>query len=148
LFGDFIEGRWGEKRGEFHETLRGHVDAGRITHGWAHAASSAGGVERMGEPPALPGPSCWPSPSWRYGTASNADSRSHRAHTEVRRRWRCGGPGRRCPTIADRVAQTVVAARIEAVVEPVFHGDSYGYWPGRSALDAVGICRERCWDYD
>jgi len=52
------------------------------------------------------------------------------------------------PTIADRVAQTVVAARIEAVVEPVFHGDSYGYRPGRSALDAVGICRERCWDYD
>jgi len=52
LFGDFIEGRWGEKRGEFHETLRGHVDAGRIAHGWAHAASSAGGVERIGEPSA------------------------------------------------------------------------------------------------
>jgi RNA-directed DNA polymerase len=52
------------------------------------------------------------------------------------------------PTIADRVAQTVVAARIEAVVEPVFHGDSYGYRPGRSALDAVGACRERCWKHD
>jgi RNA-directed DNA polymerase len=52
------------------------------------------------------------------------------------------------PTIADRVAQTVVAARIEAAVEPVFHGDSYGYRPGRKALDAVGICRERCWNYD
>lgn len=52
------------------------------------------------------------------------------------------------PTIAGRVAQTVVAARIEAVVEPVFHGGSCGYRPGRSALDAVGICRERCWDYD
>jgi RNA-directed DNA polymerase len=52
------------------------------------------------------------------------------------------------PTIADRVAQTVVAARIEAVVEPVFHGDSYGYRPGRSALDAVGVARRRCWDYD
>jgi RNA-directed DNA polymerase len=52
------------------------------------------------------------------------------------------------PTIADRVAQTVVAARIEAAVEPVFHGDSYGYRPGRKALDAVGICRQRCWDYD
>jgi RNA-directed DNA polymerase len=52
------------------------------------------------------------------------------------------------PTIADRVAQTVVAARIEAVVEPVFHGDSYGYRPGRSALDAVGVARQRCWDYD
>jgi len=52
------------------------------------------------------------------------------------------------PCVADRVAQTVVAARIEAVVEPVFHGDSYGYRPGRSALDAVGVCRERCWKHD
>jgi RNA-directed DNA polymerase len=52
------------------------------------------------------------------------------------------------PTIADRVAQTVVAARIEAAAEPVFHADSYGYRPGKSALDAVGRCRERCWAYD
>jgi group II intron reverse transcriptase/maturase len=52
------------------------------------------------------------------------------------------------PTIADRVAQTVVARRLEAKVEPVFHPDSYGYRPGRSALDAVGVCRERCWKYD
>jgi RNA-directed DNA polymerase len=52
------------------------------------------------------------------------------------------------PTIADRVAQTVAAARIEAAVEPVFHPDSYGYRPGRGALDAVGVCRERCWRYN
>lgn len=52
------------------------------------------------------------------------------------------------PTIADRVAQTVVAARIGAVVEPVFCADSYGYRPGKQALDAVGRCRERCWAYD
>jgi RNA-directed DNA polymerase len=52
------------------------------------------------------------------------------------------------PTIGDRIAQTVVAARIEAVVEPKFHPDSDGYRPGRSALDAVGKCRERCWEYD
>jgi len=52
------------------------------------------------------------------------------------------------PTIADRVAQTVVARRLETKVEPVFHPDSYGYRPGRSALDAVGVCRERCWKYD
>jgi RNA-directed DNA polymerase len=42
------------------------------------------------------------------------------------------------PTVADRVAQTVVAARLEKEVEPKFHDDSYGYRPGRSALDAVG----------
>src|SRR6266487_2357698 len=52
------------------------------------------------------------------------------------------------PTVADRVAQTVVAARLEKVVEPKFHADSYGYRPGRSALDAVGRCRERCWRHD
>ena len=42
------------------------------------------------------------------------------------------------PTVADRVAQTVVALYLEARVEPVFHQDSYGYRPGRSALEAVG----------
>jgi len=52
------------------------------------------------------------------------------------------------PTVADRVAQTVAAARLEAKVEPIFHPDSYGYRPGRSALDAVGACRRRCWKYD
>jgi RNA-directed DNA polymerase len=52
------------------------------------------------------------------------------------------------PTIADRVAQTVVAARIETAAEPVFHPGSFGYRPGRSQLDAVAACRERCWDYD
>jgi RNA-directed DNA polymerase len=52
------------------------------------------------------------------------------------------------PTVSDRVAQTVVAGRIEARVEPVFHRDSFGYRPGRSALDAVKVCRERCWKYD
>jgi RNA-directed DNA polymerase len=52
------------------------------------------------------------------------------------------------PTVADRVAQTVVARRLEARVEPVFHPDSYGYRPGRSALDAVRECRKRCWQND
>jgi group II intron reverse transcriptase/maturase len=52
------------------------------------------------------------------------------------------------PTIADRIAQTVVAARLEGKVEPIFHPDSYGYRPNRSALDAVAACRRRCWKYD
>jgi RNA-directed DNA polymerase len=52
------------------------------------------------------------------------------------------------PTVADRVAQTVVARRLEARVEPIFHPDSYGYRPGRSALDAVAVCRRRCWRSD
>jgi RNA-directed DNA polymerase len=52
------------------------------------------------------------------------------------------------PAVADRVAQTVVAARLEKNVEPKFHDDFYGYRPGRSALDAAGKCRERCWRHD
>jgi RNA-directed DNA polymerase len=52
------------------------------------------------------------------------------------------------PTVADRIAQTVVAGYLEPGVEPIFHPDSYGYRPGRSALDAVGVCRERCWRQD
>jgi RNA-directed DNA polymerase len=62
-----------------------------------------------------------------------------------------GGRGVRTlgvPTVADRVAQTVVRLYLEPEVEPIFHPDSYGYRPGRSALDAVGRCRERCWRYD
>ncbi|EQD72588.1 reverse transcriptase/maturase protein, partial [mine drainage metagenome] len=51
------------------------------------------------------------------------------------------------PTVADRVAQTVVALYLEPKVEPLFHPDSYGYRPGRSALDAVAACRQRCWRY-
>jgi len=52
------------------------------------------------------------------------------------------------PTVADRVAQMVVKMTFEPDVEPIFLPDSYGYRPGRSALDAVGITRERCWHYD
>lgn len=49
------------------------------------------------------------------------------------------------PTVADRIAQTVVKMVLEPEVEPHFHPDSYGYRPGRSAIQAVGRARERCW---
>jgi RNA-directed DNA polymerase len=52
------------------------------------------------------------------------------------------------PTVADRIAQTVVATRLGAKIEPIFHPDSYGYRPNRSALDAVSACRKRCWNSD
>jgi group II intron reverse transcriptase/maturase len=52
------------------------------------------------------------------------------------------------PTVADRVAQTVVKMVFEPLVEPIFHEDSYAYRPGKSALDAVGMARKRCWDAD
>jgi RNA-directed DNA polymerase len=52
------------------------------------------------------------------------------------------------PTVADRIAQTVVAQELEKVVEPIFDEDSYGYRPGRSAHDALAACRQRCWKFD
>ena len=52
------------------------------------------------------------------------------------------------PTVYDRVAQEVVRAQLEKKLEPIFHDDSYGYRPGKSALDAVEVCRRRNWESD
>lgn len=52
------------------------------------------------------------------------------------------------PTISDRIAQMVARSYVERKVEPIFHEDSYGYRPGKSALDAVGKARERTWKSD
>ena len=52
------------------------------------------------------------------------------------------------PNVADRIAQTAVAALLEEKLEPVFHPDSYGYRPGRSAHDALAVARRRCWKQD
>jgi len=51
------------------------------------------------------------------------------------------------PTVADRIAQTVVKLTCEPQLEPIFHSNSFGYRPGRSAHDAIAITRERCWKY-
>jgi RNA-directed DNA polymerase len=51
------------------------------------------------------------------------------------------------PTVSDRIAQAVVKGYLEPGLEKHFHPDSYGYRPGKSALDAVGVARERCWRY-
>jgi RNA-directed DNA polymerase len=52
------------------------------------------------------------------------------------------------PTVDDRIAQTVVALSLEFRTEAIFHDDSYGYRPKRSALQAVERCRQRCWKKD
>ena len=52
------------------------------------------------------------------------------------------------PTIADRVAQTVVARQLEERADHRFHPDSYGYRPNKSAHQALAACRQRCWRYD
>ena len=52
------------------------------------------------------------------------------------------------PTVADRIAQMVVKNRVEPLVEPLFHASSFGYRPGKSALDAVGQARQLGWSFD
>jgi RNA-directed DNA polymerase len=52
------------------------------------------------------------------------------------------------PAVIDRVAQQVVKVRLERELEPIFCEDSYGYRPGKSALEAVAVCRERNWQLD
>jgi RNA-directed DNA polymerase len=49
------------------------------------------------------------------------------------------------PKVADRIAQTAAARLLEEKLEPIFHPDSYGYRPGRSAHDALAVARKRCW---
>jgi RNA-directed DNA polymerase len=52
------------------------------------------------------------------------------------------------PNVVDRVAQTAVTKLLEEKLEPIFHPDSYGYRPGRSAHDALAVTRKRCWKQD
>ncbi len=52
------------------------------------------------------------------------------------------------PTVADRVAQMVVKQALEPELEGHFHPDSYGYRPGKSAHQAIGQARKRCWRND
>ena len=52
------------------------------------------------------------------------------------------------PTVADRVAQTAVKMWLEPRLDPIFRDDSYGYRPGKSALEAIAVTRRRCWDQD
>lgn len=52
------------------------------------------------------------------------------------------------PTVSDRIAQMTAKLYFEPMVEPMFHPDSYGYRPGKSAIDAVRVTRTRCWRYD
>lgn len=52
------------------------------------------------------------------------------------------------PTVTDRIAQMVAKLYLEPAIEPHFHVDSYGYRPGKSAVQAVGVARQRCWKND
>jgi group II intron reverse transcriptase/maturase len=51
------------------------------------------------------------------------------------------------PTVGDRIAQGVVKDYLEPILEPLFHGSSFGYRPGRSAHDALEQCQHNCIHY-
>jgi RNA-directed DNA polymerase len=130
--------------------------ATRLRWWWLLIGSQPTGVlalrDRTGSPWPASSPRSGPRSSW---TTCALDSRVGQFRPQPVRERKIPKPGgsgkvRRLgiPTVADRVVQTVVARRLEAKVEPIFHPDSYGYRPRRSALDAVGACRERCWKTD
>jgi len=52
------------------------------------------------------------------------------------------------PTVEDRIAQMVVRLYFEPSIDKIFHEDSYGYRPNKSAIGAIKVIRERCWRYD
>lgn len=52
------------------------------------------------------------------------------------------------PTVVDRVAQMTARLYLEPILDPIFHPDSYGYRPGKSAHQALEVTRNRCWEYD
>jgi len=52
------------------------------------------------------------------------------------------------PTVQDRIAQMVARLNLEPLLEPIFYGDSYGYRPNKSAIEAISMTRKRCWEYN
>ena len=50
------------------------------------------------------------------------------------------------PTVKDRIAQMVVRLRLESKLEQIFHPDSYGYRPNKSAHQALEAVKRRCWN--
>jgi isoquinoline 1-oxidoreductase beta subunit len=82
----------------------------------------------------------------RYRQARLREASASEPSMKCRKRIRTRALG--IPTVADRIAQEVARRYLEPRLEPVFHADSYGYRPGKSAIDAVRRARQRCWRYD
>ena len=84
-----------------------------------------------------------------FGIACPRGRTSHRRFEPSRyRRKREARGSSACQLCRTEFAQTVVLSYLQPEVEPLFHPDSYGYRPGRSAHDALAACRERCWKFD
>src|SRR5215207_4943004 len=115
----------------------------RIREGSSTVAEPAGGPSRSSaETPVIGGGAKGTAHLWKVPASNRPVGAVDIAKPH-------GGGVRRLgvPTVADRVAQTVVAMELEKAVEPKFHPSSYGYRPGRSPLDAVEACRRRCFTH-
>ncbi len=84
---------------------------------------------------------------WNQNVIGQLLSSPRHACSHRQERWRHEAAGALVEktTVADRVAQTVVKLIVEPLVEPVFHENSYGYRPNRSAHQALALARKRCW---
>ncbi len=91
-------------------------------------------------------------PVWEFVQAVESDDVGSILPTSVKQveipKQRVGTRKLGIPTISDRVAQTVVKQAIEPTLDPIFHQDSYGYRPGKSAKQAIAVTRKRCWQYN
>jgi RNA-directed DNA polymerase len=52
------------------------------------------------------------------------------------------------PTVSDRIAQGAIKIFVETKLEPIFHRNSYGYRPNKSAHQALECCKQRCWNHN
>ena len=105
--------------------------------------------------PGTPHPALAPEHSHHVGavgimySATKADQRVPAPHeSDPYTRLQEGQYETSVPNVADRIAQTAAAMLLEEKLEPIFHPDSYGYRPGRSAHDALAVTRRRCWKQD
>src|SRR5271154_3901356 len=101
-----------------------------------HGEATPGGCGST-SPPTSSARACGGSPA-HTSSPKQPETKPHNA-------WKGKQYEAHVPAVADRIAQTVVAGVREGRAERLFHPDSYGYRPKRSALDAVAACRRR-WD--
>ena len=108
----------------------------------AHASAGRSVPARGGRPLATDGPAEWAR------TEKNLPL-LHRPQESAPKKGKQGGIRvLGIPSVVDRVAQAAAAMALEPGVELIFHEDSYGYRPGRAPVDAVAVCRERCFKKD
>lgn len=110
----------------------------RVTSNWGRSTPGIDGTR-------------WINPQQKWHAAMSLSCRGYRAQP-LRRIHIPKKNGKTkplgSPAVSDRIAQMVVKQILEPVLEPLFHTDSYGYRPGKSAHQAIAQARKRCWKFD